>query len=152
VETRAAFSRDTPPHLGGRVSGSALEPFCRFKNFIREDRPRKGDAMNRPNEYRARGFELLSLAETMNDPERRADILRYARLWISLTEPNPDLPLRLPYELPPQVPFPVWQFRWRDATVQDLSNPLLKNLLCPTFKEEEARRLLLTSGLTSPRS
>jgi hypothetical protein len=47
-------------------------------------------------------FELLSLAETMNDPERRADVLRYARLWMSLTGPIPDLPLRLPYESPPQ--------------------------------------------------
>jgi len=28
--------------------------------------------MNRNNEYRAKGFELLSLAETVNDPERRA--------------------------------------------------------------------------------
>jgi hypothetical protein len=58
--------------------------------------------MNRANEYRAKGFELLSLAESMNDPERRADVLRYARLWMSLTEPIPDLPLRLPYELPPE--------------------------------------------------
>jgi len=109
VETRAAFSGDTPPHLGGRVSGSALEPFCRFKNFMREDRqPRRGGAMNRTNEYRAKGFELLSLAESMNDPERRADVLRYARLWMSLTEPIPDLPLRLPYELPPQPHPPTW--------------------------------------------
>ena len=54
-----------------------------------------------------------------------------------------------------RLPIPRSQkakFRWRDATVQDLSNPLLKNLLCPAFKEEEARRLLLTSGLTLPRS
>jgi hypothetical protein len=58
--------------------------------------------MDHTNEYRAKGFELLSLAEIMNDPERRADILRYARLWMSLTEPIADLPLRLPYELPPQ--------------------------------------------------
>jgi hypothetical protein len=58
--------------------------------------------MDRSNQYRAKGFELVSLAENMNDPERRADILRYARLWLSLTEPIPDLPLRLPYELPVQ--------------------------------------------------
>jgi hypothetical protein len=45
----------------------------------------------------AKGFELLSLAESMNDPERRADILRYARLWMSLTEPILDLPLSEPY-------------------------------------------------------
>ncbi len=47
--------------------------------------------MNRTNEYRAKGFELLSLAESMNDPERRADMLRYARMWMSLSEPMPDL-------------------------------------------------------------
>ncbi len=34
--------------------------------------------MNRTNEYRAKGYEILSLAETVNDPERRADMLRYA--------------------------------------------------------------------------
>jgi len=68
--------------------------------------PERG-AMNRTNEYRAKGYELLSLAESMNDPERRADILRYARLWMSLTEPIPDLPLRLPYELPPQPRIPT---------------------------------------------
>jgi hypothetical protein len=39
------------------------------------------------NEYRAKAFECLSLAECMPDPERRAEILRYARLWMQLTEP-----------------------------------------------------------------
>ena len=51
--------------------------------------------MNRNNEYRAKGFELLSLAETVNDPERRADMLRYARMWMNLSEPMPDLPICL---------------------------------------------------------
>ena len=37
METWAAFSRDAPPRQGGRVSASALEPFCRFKNFMREE-------------------------------------------------------------------------------------------------------------------
>jgi hypothetical protein len=48
--------------------------------------------MNRTNGYRAKAFELLSLAESMNDPERRADMLRFARMWMSLSEPIPDLP------------------------------------------------------------
>jgi len=39
------------------------------------------------NEYRARAFECLSLAECMTDPERRAEILRYARWWMQLAEP-----------------------------------------------------------------
>ena len=47
---------------------------------------------------RAKGFELLSLAETVNDPERRADMLRYARMWMNLSEPMPDLPSA--YQLP----------------------------------------------------
>jgi len=34
------------------------------------------------NEYRAKAF-----AECMTDPERRAEILRYARWWMQLTEP-----------------------------------------------------------------
>jgi hypothetical protein len=38
------------------------------------------------NEYRAKAFECLSLAECMNDPERRAEILRYARWWMQLAE------------------------------------------------------------------
>ncbi len=63
--------------------------------------------MNAADGYRAKTWECLSLAENMNDPERRADILRYARLWMSLTEPIPDLPLRLPYELPPQPRIPT---------------------------------------------
>jgi hypothetical protein len=32
--------------------------------------------MNRSNAYRAKAFELLSLAESVNDPEPRADMLR----------------------------------------------------------------------------
>ena len=39
------------------------------------------------NEYRAKAFECLSLAECMADPERRAEILRYAQWWMQLTEP-----------------------------------------------------------------
>jgi len=39
------------------------------------------------NEYRAKAFERLSLAECVNDPERRAEVLRYARWWMQLPEP-----------------------------------------------------------------
>ena len=39
------------------------------------------------NEYRAKAFERLSLAECMTDPERRAEFLRYARWWMQLAEP-----------------------------------------------------------------
>ena len=53
--------------------------------------------MDRANEYRAKAFELLSLAESANDPERRADMLRFAQMWMSLSEPLPDL--RSAYEL-----------------------------------------------------
>ena len=64
--------------------------------------------MNAADGYRAKAWECLSLAENMNDPERRADILRYARMWMSLTEPIGDLPIpRSPYELPPQRCLPA---------------------------------------------
>jgi hypothetical protein len=56
--------------------------------------------MNTVDGYRAKAWECLSLAENMNDPERRADLLRFARMWLSLTEPIGDLPLGLPHELP----------------------------------------------------
>lgn len=55
--------------------------------------------MSRTNEYRAKALELLSLAENMNDPERRAGMLRFARMWMSLSKPMPDLPSV--YELAP---------------------------------------------------
>ena len=42
---------------------------------------------NAANEYRAKAFECLSLAECMNNPENRAEILRYARMWMQLAEP-----------------------------------------------------------------
>jgi hypothetical protein len=58
--------------------------------------------VNAADGYRAKAWECLSLAESVNDPERRADLLRYARLWLSLTESIGDLPIaRSPYELPP---------------------------------------------------
>jgi hypothetical protein len=55
-------------------------------------------AVDHANEYRAKAFELLSIAESVNDPERRAEMLRFARMWMSLSEPLPDLPSA--YELP----------------------------------------------------
>jgi hypothetical protein len=58
--------------------------------------------MDHTNEYRAKAFELLSLAEAVNDPERRVDMLRYAQMWMSLAKPLPDLPSA--YELPPSLP------------------------------------------------
>jgi hypothetical protein len=48
--------------------------------------------------YRAKALELLSLAESASDPERRADLLRFARHWMSLSEPMPNLPSA--YEFP----------------------------------------------------
>ncbi len=49
------------------------------------------------NEYRAKAFECMSLAECMNDPEERAEILRFARMWMELAEPIDEL--RGAYEL-----------------------------------------------------
>jgi hypothetical protein len=58
--------------------------------------------MDRTNEYRAKAFEWLSLAESVNDPERRADMLRFAHMWMTLSGPMPDL--RSAYELPRREP------------------------------------------------
>jgi hypothetical protein len=64
--------------------------------------------MNAADGYRAKAWECLSLAESLNDPERRADMLRFARMWMSLTEPIGDLPVpRSPHELPSRVHPPI---------------------------------------------
>jgi hypothetical protein len=39
-----------------------------------------------------------ALAESVNDPAQRAEMLRFAKMWMSLSEPMPDLPSA--YELP----------------------------------------------------
>jgi hypothetical protein len=60
----------------------------------------KSNATNATDKYRAKAYELLSLAERAGDPEQRADLLRFARMWMSLTEGIEDLPLpKLPYEM-----------------------------------------------------
>jgi hypothetical protein len=53
------------------------------------------------NEYRAKAFEYLSLAECMTDPERRAEILRYAQWWMQLGEPVGTF--RSAYEVKPAI-------------------------------------------------
>ena len=53
------------------------------------------------NEYRAKAFERLSLAECVNDAERRAEFLRYARWWMQLTEPVGTS--RSAYEVEPAI-------------------------------------------------
>jgi hypothetical protein len=53
------------------------------------------------NVSRAKAFECLSLAECMNDPEERAEMLRFARLWMKLAEPIEEA--RGAYEWPAVV-------------------------------------------------
>jgi len=58
------------------------------------------NATNATDKYRAKAYELLSLVERAGDPEQRAELLRFARMWISLTEEIEDLPPpKLPYEI-----------------------------------------------------
>ncbi len=52
--------------------------------------------------YRAKAWECAARAQSVNDPERRADMLRFAGMWMSLTEPIKD-DLRGAYELPPRL-------------------------------------------------
>src|SRR5262249_48578058 len=62
--------------------------------------------------YRAKAFECLSLAEFMNDPERRAELLQYARLWMQLTEPVGAY--RSAYEVQPAIaPLSVVAQHWQ---------------------------------------
>jgi hypothetical protein len=42
------------------------------------------------SEYRAKAWECAARAQVVNDPERRADLLRFAGMWLSLTEPTED--------------------------------------------------------------
>ena len=49
--------------------------------------------------YRAKGWECISRAESVDDPERRADLLGFGRLWMSLAEPW-EIELQGAYELP----------------------------------------------------
>jgi len=57
------------------------------------------------NEYRAKAWECLSLAECMNDPEERAEIVRFARMWMNLAEPIDEV--RSSYEFPREADFAV---------------------------------------------
>ena len=50
------------------------------------------------NAYRAKAWECLSLAECLNDPEERAEIVRFARMWMNLAEPIDEAPGE--YEFP----------------------------------------------------
>ena len=50
------------------------------------------------NEHRAKAWECLSLAECMNDPEERAERIRFARMWMNLAEPIDEA--RASYEFP----------------------------------------------------
>ncbi len=50
-------------------------------------------------EYRAKAFDCLSRAQSIDDPEQRADMLGLARMWMSLSrmwmslsEPLGDIP------------------------------------------------------------
>ena len=45
--------------------------------------------------------ECAARAQSINDPERRADMLRFAGMWLSLTEPIKD-ELRGAHELSPR--------------------------------------------------
>jgi hypothetical protein len=63
------------------------------------------------NEYRAKAFECLSQAECMNDPVERAEILRFARMWMELAEPIEES--QGAYEVPPgRSLISLWPRHW----------------------------------------
>ena len=51
--------------------------------------------------YQAKAWECAARAQSMRDPEQRADMLRFAGIWLSLTDPLKD-ELRGAYEWPRQ--------------------------------------------------
>jgi hypothetical protein len=52
------------------------------------------------SKYRAKAWEYATRAQVVSDPQQRADLLRFAGMWQSLTE-SPDDQLRGAYEVPP---------------------------------------------------
>ena len=60
-------------------------------------------------EYRAKAFECLSRADAITDPEQRADMLRLARMWMSLSEPLGDIPGA--YEYPQRPTLAIGRMR-----------------------------------------
>ena len=50
------------------------------------------------NVYRAKAFECLSFAECLNNFEERAEMVRFARVWMKFAEPIEEAPGS--YELP----------------------------------------------------
>ena len=57
--------------------------------------------LNLADYWAKRADECAARAQSISDPERRADMLRFAGLWLSLTEPAKD-ELRGAYEWPRQ--------------------------------------------------
>ncbi len=51
---------------------------------------------------RAKAWECAARAQVVSDPVQRAELLRFAGIWLSLTEPSEN-DLRGAYEAPPQV-------------------------------------------------
>src|SRR5262249_61650269 len=69
------------------------DPFRGSREGCEEKVPMAAD-----NAYRAKAWECLSLAECLNDPEERAEMVRFARMWMSLAEPIEET--RGSYEFP----------------------------------------------------
>ena len=60
-----------------------------------------GSTLNLADYWVRRADECAARAQSINDPERRAGMLRFAAMWLSLAEPVKD-ELRGAYELPPR--------------------------------------------------
>jgi hypothetical protein len=67
-------------------------------HFEGRERTKEKVPMAADNSYRAKAWECLSLAECLNDPEQRAEIVRFAWMWMSLAEPIEET--RGSYEFP----------------------------------------------------
>jgi hypothetical protein len=65
--------------------------------------PKTGASLLNLADYWARrADQCAARAQSISDPEGRADMLRFAGMWLSFTEPTKD-ELRGAYEWPPQM-------------------------------------------------
>jgi hypothetical protein len=71
-------------------------------------------------EYRAKAFDCLSRAQSIDDPEQRADMLGLARMWMSLSEPLGDIPGAYEYPSQDQRPRPAISWETEELRVKAL--------------------------------
>jgi hypothetical protein len=98
---RGSCAKGEHSHEHGRkIPASRLEPASNWRRLPQN--PKTGASLLSLADYWVRrADECAARAQSISDPERHADMLRFAGMWLSLTEPIKD-ELRGAHELPPQ--------------------------------------------------